>query len=211
MPHAKWSPLGSPFRRGVWLGLPAKVKRFLMSDPVFTTSKFLSLVLRHHPETIKIVLDSQGWVAVDELLEKLALHGKRVNRELLNRVVLENDKQRFAFSDDGRRIRASQGHSLKVDLGLPPASPPEFLFHGTPLQFIEPIRQQGLLKGQRQHVHLSADIATATKVGARRGKPIILHVKSGEMCRAGFTFFLSANGVWLTDNVPPQYLIFPAD
>lgn len=169
-------------------------------------SKFLSLVLRHQPEKIGLRLDEAGWAEVDELIEACRAHGMAVTIEELRHVVANNDKKRFSFSDDGLSIRASQGHSIEIGLGYEPATPPEILYHGTAEQFLDSIRAQGLLKGKRHHVHLSADVETATKVGQRHGKPVVLEVKAGEMLRDGFTFHLSANGVWLTEHVPVFYL-----
>jgi putative RNA 2'-phosphotransferase len=169
-------------------------------------SKFLSLVLRHQPEKIGIVLDENGWVAVDILLVAMARHGQSLQRADLERIVQENDKKRFAFSDDGLRIRANQGHSVDVDLALSPQVPPEKLFHGTVGKFLDSIFATGLMKGDRHHVHLSPDLETATKVGQRRGKPVILEVAAGDMHREGHAFFLSNNGVWLVDGVPPRFL-----
>ncbi len=180
-----------------------------MSDLV-STSKFLSLILRHNPGKIGIKLDEQGWVAISELLEQAAAHGTTISRALLDRVVTENDKQRFAISEDGLRIRANQGHSVEVDLALDPQQPPEFLFHGTPSQNVKSILQTGINKGGRQHVHLSRDHATAIKVGQRRGKAVVLAVRSGDMSRAGHVFYLSQNGVWLTDFVPPEFVNAPS-
>ena len=127
-------------------------------------------------------------------------------RAELDEIVATSDKQRFAFSDDGRRIRASQGHSVEVDLGYHPAEPPDVLFHGTVEKFLPSIREQGLLKGTRHHVHLSPDEETAHKVGQRRGKPVILKVNASEMYTAKFAFFVTPNAVWLTEHVPPQYI-----
>lgn len=169
-------------------------------------SKFLSLVLRHEPQRIGITLDSAGWVSVDELLAACEAHGMPIPRPALQEIVSTSDKQRFALSEDGKLIRANQGHSVEVNLQLPPTPPPEILFHGTVEQFLDSIRREGLRKGERHHVHLSADEATASKVGERRGKPIILRVQAGRMHQEGHEFFLSANGVWLTDHVPPQYI-----
>ena len=173
------------------------------------TSKFLSLVLRHQPEKIGIRLDEAGWVDVDILLGAAARCGKRITRETLEYVVQTNDKQRFSFSEDGRRIRANQGHSVDVDLGYMPAEPPEILLHGTPDRFIESIRQSGLKKMNRHHVHLHADVATSTAVGSRRGKPVLLKVKAQEMARQGYQFFVTPNHVWLTDHVPVEFIEFP--
>ena len=172
-------------------------------------SKFLSLVLRHDPDKIGIELDDAGWTNVADLLEAMRQHGQKITRELLVHVVLTNDKQRFNFSDDGQRIRARQGHSVEVELGYEPASPPEFLLHGTPEKSIEAIRQTGLNKMSRHHVHLHADDSVATTVGARRGKPVLLRVRAQEMTREGHLFFVTANQVWLTDHVPPQFIEFP--
>jgi putative RNA 2'-phosphotransferase len=172
------------------------------------TSKFLSLVLRHQPETIGLTMDPAGWVSVDELLEKMRMHGQKLSFEELEEVVETNDKKRFAFSDDLSKIRASQGHSIEVDLEYVPTVPPEFLYHGTVDKFIALIKAEGLKKMSRTHVHLSKDLETATKVGSRRGKPVILTVRTGDMHRAGMEFFLSANNVWLCDAVPAEYIEF---
>jgi putative RNA 2'-phosphotransferase len=169
-------------------------------------SKFLSLVLRHQPGKIGLTLDAQGWADVDELLSKANQHGVALTRSLLQEVVEQNDKQRFAFNAGGTRIRANQGHSIKIDLGLAPIAPPEYLYHGTASRFIESIRHKGLLRGKRDYVHLSPDEATSRKVGARHGDPIVLVVKAGEMQAVGFAFYHAANGVWLTDHVPREYL-----
>ncbi len=128
-------------------------------------SKFLSFVLRHRPQAIGITLDAEGWVAVDELLAAAARHGQSVTRQQVEEVVATNDKQRFSFSADGRRIRANQGHSVEVDLGLVPVEPPELLYHGTVERFLDSIRQEGLVRGKRHHVHLSADRETAAARG----------------------------------------------
>lgn len=179
-----------------------------MSD-IVKVSKFLSLVLRHKPEEIGLTLDENGWAEVEELLRLASQKGRRLTRPLLEQVVAENDKQRFAFSDDGQRIRANQGHSVAVDLALPPTIPPELLYHGTAARFVASIRAEGLHAGNRQHVHLSRDVPTATKVGQRHGQPVVLVVRAREMSAAGHPFFLAANGVWLTERVPVAFLLFP--
>jgi putative RNA 2'-phosphotransferase len=176
------------------------------SDPIVTTSKLLSYVLRHRPDSIGLQLDAQGWVAVDELLARLHTHGKPLERALLDRVVLQNDKQRFAFSPDGARIRASQGHSVEVDLALQPQVPPPVLYHGTASRFLKPIMAEGLRAGARHHVHLSSDMQTAIKVGTRHGFPAVLRVDAARMQLDGALFYQSDNGVWLTDTVAPRYL-----
>lgn len=170
-------------------------------------SKYLSKHLRHQPERIGLTLDEAGWVEIDTLLAAAAAHGFPVTREELDHVVAANDKQRFAI--EGARIRASQGHSVDVELGLPPATPPPYLYHGTVARYLDAIRTAGLRPMSRHDVHLSADRETATRVGARRGRPVVLSVDAGAMHRAGHVFHVSANGVWLTKAVPPQYLRFP--
>lgn len=169
-------------------------------------SKWLSMILRHSPETAGLALDTHGWVAVDELLAQSARKGRHFDRAMLDDVVATNDKQRFAFSDDGLRIRASQGHSVNIDLQLEPCEPPEALYHGTVPAAIAAILADGLKPMKRQHVHLSADRETADRVGSRRGKPTILVVRSGQMWRDGHRFYRSANGVWLAETVPSSYL-----
>jgi len=173
------------------------------------TSKFLSKVLRHAPESVGLRLDEAGWVDVDELLAAAGRAGVALDRPTLERVVAENDKQRFALSPDGVRIRASQGHSVTVELGLEPVVPPDVLFHGTADRNLDSIRAQGLVPGRRTHVHLSADEATAVNVGRRHGRPVVLRVRAGEMHRAGHPFYRSDNGVWLTGAVPPAHIDFP--
>ncbi|MCW2640119.1 MAG: phosphotransferase KptA/Tpt1 [Dactylosporangium sp.] len=173
-------------------------------------SKRLSYVLRHRPDSVGLTLDQNGWVAVDDLLAALAAHGRRVTRAELDAVVSGNDKRRFAVEagPDGKdRIRASQGHSVPVDLGLTPIAPPPVLYHGTSTAAVASIRAEGLRKGRRHHVHLSADTATARRVGARRRQEVsILTVDAAAMDADGYGFYRSANGVWLTDHVPPRYL-----
>ncbi len=171
-------------------------------DPVARASKRLSFLLRHRPEEIGLELDHEGWAEIDELLR---LDG-RLTRELLHAAVATNDKQRFAVSEDGRRIRARQGHSIDVDLRLEARAPPEELWHGTHPGAVDAIRGDGLRKMARQHVHLSADRDTARRAGGRRGRPVLLRVAAAAMCAEGHAFYLSENGVWLTDAVPPEFL-----
>jgi putative RNA 2'-phosphotransferase len=181
----------------------------MSGNPLEHSSKFLSLVLRHKPETIGLVLDTQGWANVDELLRKLTEHGHPISPDRLREIVATSDKKRFAFSQDMQRIRASQGHSIAaVDLGLAPKEPPEQLFHGTAQRFIASIRESGLASQSRNHVHLSADPNVAVDVGGRHGKPLVLTVFSGRMAARGHVFYQSANGVWLTENVPVEFIGF---
>lgn len=171
-------------------------------------SKKMSLGLRHRPEVFGLELDKQGWCKVSQLLTAFNAHGVALNASILEEVVQTNDKKRFAFNKDKTLIRASQGHSLKLQLDYPVKTPPPILFHGTATRFLDSIRRQGLIKGSRHHVHLSAELETATQVGARHGKVVVLQVEAGKMQAAGFTFYHSENGVWLTDAVPADYLIF---
>ena len=168
-------------------------------------SKYMSLILRHKPEVIGIELDAHGWADVDALLEGI---GRKyaIDREILDDIVRNDEKQRYAFNEDKTMIRANQGHSVQVDVELPEAEPPEMLYHGTGLRFADSIEARGLLPGNRLYVHLSSDVKTAEKVGSRRGKPVIYLIRAGQMSRDGFTFYLSANGVWLTNEVPARYL-----
>jgi putative RNA 2'-phosphotransferase len=170
-------------------------------------SKYLSKHLRHQPERIGLTLDEGGWVEIDTLIAAAAAHGFRFTPAELDHVVAANDKRRFAI--DGTRIRASQGHSIDVDLGLAPATPPPYLYHGTTARFLDAIRTEGLRAMNRHDVHLSPDRETATRVGARRGRPVVLSVDAGAMHRDGHLFHVSANGVWLTKAVPLEYLRFP--
>ena len=181
-----------------------------MNNEIVKKSKFLSLVLRHEPGKIGITLDEAGWVDVDVLLRALLHHGKSMTRAQLDEVIATNDKKRFSFSDDGRRIRANQGHSVEVELGYEPQAPPEFLYHDTAGHFLESIRKDGLNKGGRHDVHLSESTHTAGAVGQRHGKLALLKVKAGEMHRAGFVFQKTPNGVWLTREVPAEFLEFPS-
>jgi putative RNA 2'-phosphotransferase len=169
-------------------------------------SKFLSMVLRHRPETVGIELDTGGWVDVDQLIAACAAKGRGFSRADLDHVVATNDKKRFAYSADGRRIRASQGHSISVDLGLASADPPAVLYHGTAAATLPLILREGLKPMSRQDVHLSADVATAVRVGARHGHPVVLAVDAAGLTGTGHPFRVSANGVWLTGQVPPRWL-----
>ena len=176
---------------------------------IIKTSKFLSLILRHEPERAGLKLGEAGWVSVDELLQAVNSHGVTLTLDQLKHIVATSDKKRFAFSDDGQRIRASQGHSVDVDLQYPPQMPPEILYHGTAARFLDSIRQHGLQKMERHDVHLSAETKLTLQVGGRHGKPALLTIRAGDMHRAGFVFRCSANGVWLVDHVPPQFIQFP--
>lgn len=176
------------------------------SKRITTISKFMSLVLRHEPARIGLTLGEGGWVPVAELLAGCERAGKCISPALLREVVASNDKQRFAFSDDGLRIRANQGHSVQVDLGLVPKVPPQQLYHGTASRFLKSILEQGLLRGSRHHVNLTEKQDVAVSVGTRHGVPVVLVVDALRMQQEGHVFYHSDNGVWLTDQVGTQYL-----
>ena len=172
-------------------------------------SKFLSYILRHNPEEINLTVDSQGWADISELIIKAQSKTpltQKLTQELIKQVVATSDKQRFKISDDGLKIRANQGHSIKVDLQLKPQQPPAILYHGTASRFIDAIISEGLKAAKRQHVHLSSDITTAHKVGQRHGKPVILTIDAQNMFKQGYQFYLSDNHVWLTNKVPSEYI-----
>ena len=168
-------------------------------------SKYLALILRHRPEAGGLRLDKHGWADVEAVVDAVRARFGEFDRDQLKDLVLINDKKRYAFDDTGTMIRASQGHSVPVELGLEPVEPPSFLYHGTSERALPSILGQGLVRGSRHHVHLSPDVDTARKVGSRRrGPSVTLEVRSGDM--RGYGFYRSANGVWLTDHVPPHYL-----
>lgn len=177
-----------------------------MKKDLVSSSKFLSLVLRHQPEAAGIQLDAQGWCDIDDLLQGVAQHHAPMSKETLIEIVTTNEKKRFAISDCGQRIRASQGHSIDVSLSLEAVTPPAMLYHGTASRFLDSILQNGLQKQSRQHVHLSASLDTAISVGSRHGKPVVLMINCHAMQAAGHLFYCSENGVWLTDSVPATYL-----
>ena len=174
-------------------------------------SKFLSLVLRHQPGTIGITLDSNGWTDVNELLEKANNRGIKLDRETLDYIVATNSKKRFAFNDTLDKIRTSQGHSVEIELDYQSQSPPEILYHGTCENSVQSIMETGIEKRGRQHVHLSSNMETAMQVGQRHGKPYVFKVLARQMYTDNFQFYLSDNGVWLTDYVPGKYLRYTGE
>jgi putative RNA 2'-phosphotransferase len=177
-----------------------------MHDRLIRLSKYLAKYLRHSPHELGLTLQPGSWVLVDDLLIAAEKNGFPITYDELAECVETNDKQRFAFDVSDELIRANQGHSVEVDLQLEDREPPELLYHGTVERFLPSISAEGLVRGKRHHVHLSKDVETARKVGARRGKPVILKVDAGTMYRDGHKFLFSANGVWLTEAVPPKYL-----
>ena len=180
-----------------------------MPRDLVRTSKFLSYVLRHEPESLGLSLDPQGWVQIEDLVQAARRRGRFLDRPLLEQVVQQDEQTRFSFSEDGTRIRANYGHSVPVDLELPAAEPPAHLYHGTAARFIEAIRGQGLIAGSRQHVHLSPDRPSARQVGSRHGRPVVLVVEAAAMHRDRHRFYLTESGIWLTDHVPAAYLHIP--
>ncbi len=168
-------------------------------------SKFISLILRHHPEAVNIQLDEHGWADVEELIAGIKKTGKRINRELLEEIVWTDQKQRYSFNEDKTLIRANQGHSISVDVELKELEPPALLYHGTAVGFLDSIQKEGLKPMGRLYVHLSKDVETALNVGRRHGKPVVLKIRSGDMYRDGQLFYMSENGVWLTKRVDTKY------
>ncbi len=168
-------------------------------------SKFIALILRHKPEAIGITLDEHGWASVEELIEGIS-KTEPIDLVLLEKIVAEDEKQRYSFNEDHTLIRANQGHSISVDVELEKKTPPDVLWHGTGEKFVAAIDEQGLIPKSRLYVHLSSDVETATKVGSRHGKPVIYKVDTKRMTEDGIAFFQSVNGVWLTKHVPVQYL-----
>lgn len=166
---------------------------------------FISLILRHKPETIGIKLDEHGWANVDELIEKINKSGRKIDFETLKYIVETNNKKRYSFNEDKTLIRANQGHSIKVDVELKEAVPPDYLYHGTSTKYLDDILKMGIITKSRLHVHLSKDVETALNVGSRHGEPVILLVDAKAMYDNGQKFYLSENGVWLTANISPQY------
>ena len=180
-----------------------------MSNNSKELSKFLSYILRHEPESIKLSLDTEGWANISELIELANLSGQSITREQVLEVVATSDKKRFSLSSDQTQIRAAQGHSLKtVAINFKEQQPPAMLLHGTASKNIDAIRRKGLIAGERQYVHLTENSDTATATGTRYGKPVLLTIDSLTMYQDGFKFYLSDNNVWLTEQVLPEYIEF---
>lgn len=181
-----------------------------MPDNNKRMGKYVSMLLRHHPEEAGVILDEHGWTDVKDLIEKVNPRYP-LTEEILHQLAFGPDKQRYEFSEDGRRIRAVHGHSVKVDLGYEETHPPEILYHGTAEKYRESIEKSGLEKRNRQYVHLSENTEQAKAVGLRHGKLVLYSVKAGEMHDGGYVFYRSKSGVWLTDSVPVKYLIRMVD
>ena len=178
----------------------------MTSETIKTKSKWISKHLRHSPEKVGLTLETGGWVLVVDLMKAANANHMSLSRAQLEEVVKSNDKQRFSFDSTGKKIRANQGHSVEVDLQLQPQTPPDTLLHGTGAKNRESILAEGLHPGRRHHVHLSRNMETAIQVGTRHGKPLVFRVDALKMHADGYQFFCSENGVWLTEEVPPQYL-----
>lgn len=178
-----------------------------MSSDLTHKSKFLALILRHAPEKIGLKLDKNGWADVQELITKIANAKVVLTLSDLYEIVATDNKKRYVFNEDETKIRASQGHSINIDLELKPITPPDTLYHGTAKRFWISIDKSGLSKMNRQYVHLSQDKETAHKVGIRHGDPIILTIDSKRMYESGYAFYLSENKVWLTEKVPREFIV----
>lgn len=169
-------------------------------------SIFISLVLRHKPEAANVKIDEHGWVEVAELIKGTKRKGYKIDMAILEQIVKIDRKKRYSFNEDKSKIRANQGHSIKVDVGLVEKTPPEVLYHGTATRFLSSIMSQGLKGQSRLYVHLSDNIKTAKKVGSRHGEPTILKIDSSKMNQEGHKFYLSENNVWLCNAVPVEYI-----
>lgn len=170
-----------------------------MNNFLIKKSKYISKLLRHDPENLE--MNKNGWVGTEELLNKVD-----INFNQLMKIVKNDNKKRFSLNKDKTKIRANQGHSLDVDVGLKETIPPEFLYHGTKQENLDLILDNGIKKGKRKFVHLSKNIESAEQVGKRHGKPIIFKIFTSEMSKQGYKFYLSENGVWLTNYVPTKFI-----
>lgn len=187
--------------------LSTQEEKAMREKTLAEVSKFLSYVLRHAPQAIGLTLEHEGWANVDSLMAAAARHGRALERALIEEVVRTSDKKRFALSPDGASIRAVQGHSNpSVSISFEEKRPPAVLYHGTATRFLAAIQKEGLKPGQRQYVHLSEDVPTATAVGQRYGKPVVLTIAAGAMHSHGHSFYQAENGVWLTASVPSEFL-----
>jgi putative RNA 2'-phosphotransferase len=171
-------------------------------------SKFMSLILRHQPEVVGCMLDRGGWLSIADLVSGATCAGVAITAEDVMEIAKQDPKRRYALSEDALRIKATYGHSIEIELGLEASRPPERLFHGTATRSLESIKKAGITRKRRRYVHLSADKMTATKVGSRHGRPVILTVRARLMFDAGFLFYRSESGIWLTEQVPSDYIDF---
>lgn len=168
--------------------------------------KYISLILRHKPEIINLKIDEHGWANVDELLKGINNSGRYISKEMLNMIVETNDKKRYQYNNDHTKIRANQGHSIRVDVELHEKVPPDVLYHGTAQEYLDKIRKSGIRKMNRLYVHLSKDMETAMRVGKRHGQPIVLIINTKAMINDGYKFYYSNNGVWLCDDIAYSYI-----
>lgn len=185
----------------------AIMKQKQQSNGDIKLGKFISLILRHQPSVVGISLDENGWADVSELIAGINRSGRQIDLSILERIVAQNDKQRYCFNQDHTKIRANQGHSISVDIQLQQKKPPALLYHGTATAFLKSIAKDGIKKQSRQHVHLSKDKRTAVDVGIRHGIPAVLTIDAEKMSQDGYLFYLSQNGIWLCDYIPPNYII----
>ena len=169
-------------------------------------SKFLAYILRHNPSAVGISLDERGWADVDELIKGINATGRSIDRDLLEQIVREDKKGRYSFNEDKSKIRANQGHSVSVEVEMDERVPPDILYHGTAKRFLESIKEHGILRRSRNFVHLSGDIKTAFVTGSRHGEPVVLAIGTKEMAAEGYRFYLSANGVWQSSDIPWKYV-----
>lgn len=169
-------------------------------------SRYLSFILRHKPETIGITLDDHGWANVEELIAGIKNDIGSFDMETLEKIVATDDKQRYSFNEDKTLIRANQGHSIPVDVELEEVIPPDYLYHGTGLKYVDSIEKMGLIPKSRLYVHLSTSLLTAFEVGKRHGEPVVFRIDTKAMVEDGYKFYRSLNGVWLTKEVPPRYI-----
>ncbi len=170
-------------------------------------SKFISLILRHKPEEVGITLDEHGWANVEDLINGINNSGRKIDKDVLEEIVRTDNKQRYSFNEDKTKIRANQGHSIPVVIDFKELEPPDTLYHGTATKSIEGIHARGIKPMSRLYVHLSKDFETAKQVGSRHGECVVLIINAKRMYKDGVKFYLSENGVWLTEYVDPKYIL----
>lgn len=194
-------------RRENDISASGNIKQRAMAEYNKRTGKFVSYILRHHPERIGITLDEHGWADVQELIDGVNSQDRHeLTKEILDALVASPDKARYSYNEDQTKIRANHGHSVRVDVELQPQTPPDILYHGTGEKYVAAIDEIGLIGKSRLYVHLSETTEVATGVGGRHGKPVVYRVRAGEMAKDGYVFFKSLSGIWLTERVPAQYL-----
>lgn len=158
-------------------------------------SKRLAYLLRHSK-----LPNHKGWIKVDVVQNELGVLLLDIQK-----IVYEDTKGRFEFSEDKSSVRALYGHSIDVNLGLEPTTPPPVLYHGTAEKYIDSIMKEGLRPRKRNFVHLSETMDMAKQVGARHGSPVVLSIDIEAMIRGGYKFYKAQNGIWLTGDIPPIF------